>query len=77
MDPVLLEFNTNNNGFKPFSGRAYPIPHIHYERTKREINRLVKIGVLRECSTKDNSKWGALTFIIPKKMGDVQVVTDF
>jgi hypothetical protein len=77
MDPVLLELNTNNDGFKPFSGRAYPIPHIHYDSTKKEINTLVKIGVLRECSTKDNSEWGAPTFIIPKKTGDVQVVTDF
>jgi hypothetical protein len=51
MDPVLLEMNTNNDGFKPYSGRAYPIPHIHYNTTKNEINRLVKIGVLRECST--------------------------
>jgi hypothetical protein len=77
MDPVLLEMNTNNDGYKPYSGRAYPIPHIHYNTTKNEINRLAKIGVLRECSIKDNSEWGAPTFIIPKKTGDVQVVTDF
>jgi hypothetical protein len=77
MDPALLEMNTNNDGFKPFSGRTYPIPHIHYKTTKNENNRLVKIGVLRECNTEDNSKWGAPTFIIPKKTGDVQVVTDF
>jgi Reverse transcriptase (RNA-dependent DNA polymerase) len=43
-----LELNTNNDGFKPFSGRAYPIPHLHYETTKKEINRLVRIGILRE-----------------------------
>jgi hypothetical protein len=71
MDPVLLELNTNNDGFKPFSGMAYPIPHIHYNTTTKEINRLVKIGVLRECSTKDKSEWGARTFIIPKKTGDI------
>jgi hypothetical protein len=71
MDPVSLEMNTNNDGFKPYSGGAYPIPHIHYNTTKKEINRLVKIGLLRECSTKDNSEWGAPTFIIPKKTGDV------
>jgi hypothetical protein len=67
MDPVLLEFNTNNDGFKPFSGRAYTVPHIHYETTKKEINRLVKIGVLHECNTKDNSEWGDPTFISPRK----------
>jgi hypothetical protein len=33
--------------------------------------------VLRECSIKDNSDWGAPTFIIPKKTEDVRVVTDF
>jgi hypothetical protein len=77
VDPVSLELNTNNDGFKPFSGRAYPIPQIHYNTTLKEINRLVKIGVLRECSTKDNSEWGAPMFIIPKGTGDVRVVTDF
>jgi hypothetical protein len=66
MDPVLLKLNTNNDVFKPYSGRAYPIPYIHNE-TKKEINRQVKIGVRHESSTKDNSKWGAPTFIIPKK----------
>jgi hypothetical protein len=69
MDPVFLELTTNNDGLKPYSGRAYPIPHIHYNTTKNEINRLVKIGVLRQCSTKDNPEWGAPTFIIPKKGG--------
>jgi hypothetical protein len=37
MDPVLLEMNTNNDGFKPFSGRAYPIPHIHCNTTKKKL----------------------------------------
>jgi hypothetical protein len=71
MDPVLLELNTKNDGSKPFSGRTYPIPHIHYETMKKQINKLVKIGMSRECSTKDNSEWGAPKFIIPKKTGDV------
>jgi hypothetical protein len=65
MDLVLLELDTNNDGFMQFSSRAYPVPHIQYETTAKEINRLLKIGVLRDCSTKDNSKWGAPTFIIP------------
>jgi hypothetical protein len=62
MDPVLLELNTNNDDFMPFSGRAYPEPHIQYETTAKEINRLLKIGVLSECSTKDNSKKEDPTF---------------
>jgi hypothetical protein len=37
MDPVLLELNINNNCFKPYSGRAYPIPHIHYNTTKKKL----------------------------------------
>jgi hypothetical protein len=37
MDPVSLEVNTNNDGFKPYSGRAYPIPHIHYNTTKKKL----------------------------------------
>jgi hypothetical protein len=39
-----------------------------------EIDRLVKLGVLRKVN---NSKWAAPTFIIPKKDGTVRFLSDF
>ena len=59
--PVHLDLK---EGAKPYHGKAFPVPHIHKETLKREIERLVSLGVLRKCS---DSEWGAPTFIIPKK----------
>jgi hypothetical protein len=44
------------------------------ETTKKEIDRLCRIGVLEKNS---DSEWGCGTFIRPKKTGDVRVCTDF
>ena len=42
--------------------------------TKKEINRLSNIGVLK----KDHeSEWAAPTFVQPKKTGDIRILTDF
>ena len=53
---------------------AFPVPHIHKETLKKEIERLVSLGVLRKCS---DSEWGAPTFIIPNKNGTVRFISDF
>ena len=42
--PVHLELKP---GVRPFHTRTYPIPHIHKETLKREVDRLEKIGVLK------------------------------
>jgi len=71
VQPVDLELIENA---KPYHARPYPIPHIHEIKTKKELDRLVSIGVLK----KDyNSPWAAATFIQPKKTGDIRVLTDF
>ena len=50
------------------------LSHFLYENTlKREINRLVNIGVLKH---KHNSEWAAPIFIIPKKNGTVCFISD-
>ena len=41
---------------------------------KREVNRLLKIGVLKKIN---NSHWAAPTFIIPKKYNTVRCISDF
>ena len=54
-----------NDGVRPYHAKPFPIPRIHEETLKKEVNRLVKINVLKRIN---NSQWAAPTFIIPKKM---------
>ena len=52
-------------------------PHlskIHLLILKKEVNRLIKIGVLKKIN---NSQWAAPTFIIPKKNNTVRFISDF
>jgi len=61
-------------GVKPYHSRPFPIPKVHERTLKIELERLVKIGVLKR---KNNSEWAAPTFIIPKKDGSVRFISDF
>ena len=70
-DPVDFELKP---GAKPYHGKAFPVPHIHKETLKKEVDRLVELGVLVK---QPNSEWGCPTFIIPKKNRTVRFVSDF
>ncbi len=59
---------------KPYHARAYPIPKIHEQTLKQEVERLCKAGVLKKVN---RSEWAAPTFIIPKKDGTVRFISDF
>ncbi len=59
---------------KPYHCRAFPIPKVHQETLKLEVDRLVKLGVLKKVN---RSEWAAPTFIIPKKDGTVRFISDF
>ena len=61
-------------GAKPYHAKAFPIPRIHEKTLKKEVNRLVDIGVLKRIN---NSQWAAPTFIIAKKNGTVHFISDF
>ena len=61
-------------GTKPYHAKPFPIPKIHEEILKIDVNRLINIGVLKR---KNNSKWEAPTFVIPKKNGIVHFISDF
>ena len=61
-------------GAKPYHGRAFPVPHIHLATLKKEVTRLVKIGVLVR---QPDSEWASPTFIVPKKNQTVRFLSDF
>jgi hypothetical protein len=51
-------------GVSPYHGRAFPVPKIHKDTIKKEVERLYKLGVLERQPT---SEWALPSFIIPKK----------
>ena len=58
---------------RPYHGRPYPVPQSHLASFKEEVNRLVRIGVLRPCN---DSPWGSPSFGTPKPDGTMRFVTD-
>ena len=70
-EPVHVEMKPDA---KPSSSRYYPVPHINKETFRKELMRLVDIGVLTPVQ---ESRYGTPVFIIPKKEGTVRFITDF
>ncbi len=62
------------DGAEPYHARAFPVPRVHMETLKREVERLCEIGVLKRVN---RSQWAAPTFLIPKKDGTVRFISDF
>ena len=63
-----------NLGAKPYHRKVFPIPHAQKAVFKREVERLVELGVLKP---QPHSEWGSPAFIIEKKSGQVRFLTDF
>ena len=57
----------------PVHARAYPVPRIHLETFRNELNRLVELGVLQPQGV---SEWASPSFIIPKKDGRARWISD-
>ena len=70
-EPVHLELKPDA---KPYHGKAFPVPFIHKETLKKEVERLAEIGVLQR---QPESPWASPTFIIPKKNLTVRFISDF
>ena len=72
MAPISL--NLIDPGSKPVHARPYTVPRSVEQQLRKEIARLVDIGVLEEDYT---SEWASPTFAIAKKNGTIRVVSDF
>ena len=64
-------------GVVPYKGRYYNLPKAYEYTAKKEIQRIVIIGALKELPWYDDSPWASPSFGIPKKTGDIQIITDF
>ena len=61
-------------GTKPVHSRPYGVLFTQHHAFKRDLDHLVKIGVLERSGA---SQWASGTFIIPKKDGRVRWISDF
>ena len=59
---------------KPYHANPLFIRNIHEPTIKNEVNRLIKIGVLKKIN---NFQSTAHTFIIPKMNGTMEYISDF
>ena len=70
-EPYHIDLRDN---VTPFHAKPFSIPKMYEHTLKMEVERLIKLGVLRKIN---NSEWAAPTFIIPKKDGSVRFISDF
>ena len=71
IEPVHFELKPNA---MPFHAKPFPIPKAYEHLTKEECKRFEKDTIWHHSL---NSVWAAPSFIVPKKTGNIHVVTDF
>ena len=71
MDTISLKLKKDA---KPYHERPYPIPHSQLKVFKKEVERLIGLGVLKR---QPESEWESPTFIIAKKKRTVRLISDF
>ena len=70
-DTVNLKLNPDS---KPFNSRYYPVPRTNNIFFRKELKRLVEIGVI---TTVHQIQYGTPIFIVPKKEGTTRFITDY
>ena len=68
---IELELNTNS---KPFNCKYYPVPGFNKETFFKELQRLVKIGML---TLAQQYQYSTSIFVISKKEGTVGFIKDY
>jgi hypothetical protein len=58
---------------KPVHSRPYPVPQIHLKTFKKELDYLVKMGVL---AAQQENEWALPSFITPKKDDSVRWISN-
>ena len=61
-EPYNIELK---EGVKPYHSRPFPVPKIHEHTLKVELDRLVKLGVLKRINTSERA---APTLLFQKRM---------
>ena len=61
----------------PYKGRLYNLPQAYTYICKKDIQCMVGIRVLKKLPWHDNIPWASLAFEMPKKKGNIQIITDF
>ena len=70
--PMELELK---GGANTVCSQPYPVPRVHEATCRKEVERLLKIGVLKESN---DSEWGAPSFSQPKsKTKRIRFLSDF
>ena len=70
--PMELELKGGTN---TVCSQPYPVPRLHEATCRKEVERLLKIGVLKESN---DSEWGAPSFSQPKsKTNRIRFLSDF
>jgi hypothetical protein len=70
METVPISLQLTDPNFKPIHARAYTVPRSVEQQLRKEIVRLVDIGVLEEDYS---SEWASPSFAIPKKNGSIKI----
>ena len=61
-------------GASPYHSQAFPVPKIHKDTLIKEVERLIKLGVLKR---QPALEWASPSFIIPKKNRTVCFLSNF
>ncbi len=61
-------------GLSPYHSQAFPVPKLHKETLVKEVERLVKLGVLEQ---QPALEWASPSFVIPKKNKTINFLSSF